>query len=189
MDTIEQANQNNVEVIEFLNQSASEITKIVDVISKIADQTNLLALNAAIEAARVGDQGRGFAVVAEEVRKLAEQSNGAAKEVYNLINGIQQESQRAVESMGLSRVEVLEGAKVVHSVGEKIEQIITAVQRVTSEIQSVAAATEEMTAAIQNVAAATQEQTATIEEVSATAMTLTRMAEEMDVMAKRFNLA
>lgn len=189
MNGIEQVTQHNVEVIESLSQSATEITKIVDLITQIADQTNLLALNAAIEAARAGDQGRGFAVVANEVRKLAEQSTGAAKEIYNLINGIQQESQKAVESMGLSRVQVAEGAQVVHTVGEKIEHIITAVHSVAGEIQSVAAATKEITSAIQNVAAATQEQNAIIEEVSATAMNFTSMAEELEVMAKRFKLA
>lgn len=188
MDSIQRATEANGKIIQGLNQSTAQITKIVDLITQIADQTNLLALNAAIEAARAGEQGRGFAVVAEEVRKLAEQSTNATKEIYTLIATIQQESQQAVDSMLQAQNQVGEGAEVVHNVGETIDQIILAVQNIDGDIQSLAAAAEETTASMQNVAAATEEQTATMEEVSATSQDLAKVAEELDSIARQFKL-
>ena len=82
-----------------LGDRSQEVGQIVDTISGIAGQTNLLALNAAIEAARAGEQGRGFAVVAEEVRKLAEQSQEAAKHIADLISHIQADTEDAVQAM------------------------------------------------------------------------------------------
>jgi methyl-accepting chemotaxis protein len=99
MNTIEQTVSKSAMVVEKLGERSKEIGQIVDTISGIAGQTNLLALNAAIEAARAGEQGKGFAVVAEEVRKLAEQSQEAAKQIADLIGGIQAETETAVSAM------------------------------------------------------------------------------------------
>src|SRR4029077_3609706 len=82
--------------IQDLSLRSEKIGGIVDTITGIAEQTNLLALNAAIEAARAGEQGRGFAVVAEEVRKLAEESQGAAGSIAGLIGQIQSDTLNAV---------------------------------------------------------------------------------------------
>ncbi|ABO50085.1 methyl-accepting chemotaxis sensory transducer [Desulforamulus reducens MI-1] len=188
MDSIQRVTEANGEVIQDLSQSVVQISKIVDLITQIADQTNLLALNAAIEAARAGEQGRGFAVVAEEVRKLAEQSSNATKEIYNLITTIQQESEQAVESMQRAKDQVGEGVEVVHSVGEAIDKIIKSVQEIDQDIQSMAAAAEEISASMQNVAAATEEETATMEEVSANSQGLARIAEELDGIVRGFKL-
>ncbi|GBF33617.1 methyl-accepting chemotaxis protein [Desulfocucumis palustris] len=188
INAIQEAASASGKVVSGLSESAGKITQIVELITSIADQTNLLALNAAIESARAGEHGRGFAVVAEEVRKLAEQSAGAAKEIHTLITSIQRESQKAVESMEQSEAQVETGAQVVKEVGLTIEKIIAAVQGLTGEIQSVAAATEQMNSGVQNVAGAAEEQTATMEEVASTTQSLAALAEELDVLSKRFKL-
>ncbi len=85
--------------VDALAQQATEIGAIVQLIHEIADQTNLLALNAAIEAARAGEAGRGFAVVADEVRKLAERTAKATKDIGGLVSGIRNDSSQAKEAM------------------------------------------------------------------------------------------
>jgi methyl-accepting chemotaxis protein len=117
MAQIENTVNNSAAVVAKLGERSKEIGQIVDTISGIAGQTNLLALNAAIEAARAGEQGRGFAVVAEEVRKLAEQSQEAAKKIAELIGEIQGDTDKAVVAMNDGTREVKTGAEVVNAAG------------------------------------------------------------------------
>jgi methyl-accepting chemotaxis protein len=189
MEEIQGATGYSREVINGLNQSAEKISQIVELITQIADQTNLLALNAAIEAARAGEQGRGFAVVAEEVRKLAEESSGAAKEIYNIISNIQRESGKGVQSMAEAASKVDEGADTVKKMGETFESIIAAVQDLAKEVQMAVSAVEDMSSSVQNVAAASQEQTATMEEVSSTSNNLASLATDLESIAGKFKLA
>lgn len=189
MTVIENSASANVEIIQGLSKAAGQISSIVDLINRVAEQTNLLALNAAIEAARAGEHGRGFAVVAEEVRKLADQSTGATKEIYTLIKAVQQEAQRAAASMEQSAAEVQVGTKVMQEVEESFSQIITSVQGLVGEIQTIAASAQEITLAVQNVAAAAEQQTATMEEVSGVSQNLAELAVELESLAGKFKLS
>ncbi|MCL6610149.1 MAG: methyl-accepting chemotaxis protein [Peptococcaceae bacterium] len=188
MQTIAGAASEVAATLDELNAKSQEINQIVDLINGIAEQTNLLALNAAIEAARAGDQGRGFAVVAEEVRKLAEKSAAATKEITGLILEIQAESRRAVDNMARGGREVEEGTRAVQEAGKSFNEIINAVGGLSAQIREVASATVQMTSGVQNIAASTQEQTSAMEEVSASAESLSRLADELNALVGRFRV-
>ncbi len=132
--------------IQELGKSSDQIGEIVAVIEEIADQTNLLALNAAIEAARAGEQGRGFAVVADEVRKLAERTSKATKEIANRIQTIQSETGSVVEAMNRGTQQVEEGVKSTEKTGESLQQIIRMNDHVRDMINQIAATTAEQSA-------------------------------------------
>lgn len=193
--------------VDRLATSSREISEINAVISGIADQTNLLALNAAIEAARAGEQGRGFAVVAEEVRKLAEQSQAAAKQIAERITQNQDHIQDAVTAIKLSGEDIQTGIEVVNTAGrafEDIDQLMnkvsTQVAEITTSIQQMAqgshgivqasrkldAITRENMSTAQNVSAATEEQTASIEQIAASSENLSAMAESLQVSLSKF---
>jgi len=133
--------------VEVLGSNSEQIGEIIQVINDIADQTNLLALNAAIEAARAGEQGRGFAVVADEVRKLAERTTKATKEIEGMINAIQNDTGEAVRSIELGNKEVEKGRELALSAGESLEQIIEGSVSVVDVVGQVAAASEQQSSA------------------------------------------
>ncbi|MBG0790497.1 MAG: chemotaxis protein [Desulfovibrionaceae bacterium] len=140
-----------------LGQQADGISRVLDVITDIADQTNLLALNAAIEAARAGEAGRGFAVVADEVRKLAEKTMSATKEVDDAISQIQQGAYRNIASMDGAVTAVEEATDLANQSGEALQQIVELVVDASDQVQSIAAAAEEQSAASEEINRAVDE--------------------------------
>ena len=131
------------ETVKGLGKSSEQIGEIVQLIEEIADQTNLLALNAAIEAARAGEHGRGFAVVADEVRKLAERTTKATKEISNMIKKIQAEIVGAVNSIQEGTEEVESGKLLANDAGESLTKIIDGTNDVVEIVSMVAKASEE----------------------------------------------
>ena len=209
MNIIEKTVTKSAEVVAKLGERSKEIGHIVEVISGIAGQTNLLALNAAIEAARAGEQGRGFAVVAEEVRKLAEQSQEAAKQIADLIGEIRLDTDQAVAAMHEGTQEVRTGAEVVTHAGQAFQDIFGAVnavsrqigeisgsiqelaggsQQIVKAVQDIDAVSKETSSQTQTVSAATQEQSATMQEIAASSQALAKMAEELITAVNKFRL-
>lgn len=130
--------------IQALGERSQKIGEIIQVIDEIAEQTNLLALNAAIEAARAGEHGKGFAVVADEVRKLAERSGNATKEIYNLITAIQKEVDEAVEEIGEGTKIVQTGTELSAEAESALANINENIALTNDNIQSISAGANEM---------------------------------------------
>ncbi|NDY58160.1 HAMP domain-containing protein [Desulfovibrio sulfodismutans] len=134
-----------------LGKQAESIGQILNVISDIADQTNLLALNAAIEAARAGEAGRGFAVVADEVRKLAEKTQSATKEVGDAIRGIQNGARTNIANVEQAVQKIDAATTLAGKSGEALAEIVTLVDLTTDQVRSIASASEEQSAASEEI--------------------------------------
>ena len=143
MEKIAETVRNTSEIIAKLGQSSHEIGNILKVINDIAEQTNLLALNAAIEAARAGEQGRGFAVVANEVKKLAESTGNATKEIAGMIVKIQQDAEKSVTSMNLGKKEVEAGVKLAEEAKSALDKIVNTSEKAVETVQMIMKAAEE----------------------------------------------
>ena len=139
------------ESLASLGRQSEEIGKVMNVIDDIADQTNLLALNAAIEAARAGEAGRGFAVVADEVRKLAEKTMSATKEVEKTVTSIQESTNSNIEHMESSSRAVQKATELADSSGKALEEIVNLAQQAADQVRSIATASEEQSSASEEV--------------------------------------
>jgi len=154
MARIKKAVDTGTMVVTNLGAKGTQIGAIVQTIDDIADQTNLLALNAAIEAARAGEQGKGFAVVADEVRKLAERSRAATKEIAALIAEVQKGTAEAVSAMKVGAKEVEMGSELAQRSGAALDEIAGAVAASNAAVARITAAVEAMDAASSNVVSA-----------------------------------
>jgi len=182
-------------VVQELGKGSEQIGEIVQVIDDIADQTNLLALNAAIEAARAGEQGRGFAVVADEVRKLAERTTKATKEIAVMIKRIQNDTKEAVVSMNEGTKEVEVGKELAEKAGSSLRQIINASDRVVGIITQVAAASEEQSSAaeqisknIESISNVTHESAVGTQQIARAAEDLNRLTDNLQHLVSQFKV-
>jgi methyl-accepting chemotaxis protein len=184
------------ETVKALGKSSDQIGEIIGVIDDIADQTNLLALNAAIEAARAGEQGRGFAVVADEVRKLAERTTKATKEIASMIKAIQNDTIGAVTSMNEGTKQVDEGIKLAERAGLSLKEIVDASQTVTEMIEQIAAASElhvNRSEAIEGnfkmISRCTQETADSVARIAETASNLNGLSEQLQTITRKFKIS
>ncbi len=195
MENIVRLTDNTGRVVGSLTSKTEQIGKITQVIDDIADQTNLLALNAAIEAARAGEQGRGFAVVADEVRKLAERTTKATKEIAETIEAIQAEAIEANRSMEDAGSAVQEGMQLAQEVGSALQEILDGSRAVVDVVSQVAAASEEqhttsqsISENIDTISSATQQSAAGTSEIAKTAEDLSRLTENLQQVIGQFVL-
>ncbi|MEG6520894.1 methyl-accepting chemotaxis protein [Desulfotomaculum sp. 1211_IL3151] len=174
--------------MDFLGEVSIKIGSITDTITRIADQTNLLALNAAIEAARAGEHGRGFAVVAEEVRKLAEQSSTAAKEIGNLIKDSTNTVDESVNNTSRTMKAISDGVSLAEQAGVSITNIITVMnknvsmtEKISTDIKHASMGTSQLSATSEQIASTTEQMVSAVQELASIAQNLQVSVEKFRV--------
>ncbi|OPZ90144.1 MAG: Methyl-accepting chemotaxis protein McpB [Firmicutes bacterium ADurb.Bin419] len=208
MKLIESTTQDSRNIIYNLREKSSRIGNIIEVITGIASQTNLLALNAAIESARAGAAGKGFAVVSEEVRKLAEQSQKASKDIANMIKEILEDTERAVMTIDQSSLLVEKSNQVITEAGDAFEMVTVANREVSDKIQAVSDLTQNVSnngekivelvqnvkdmnnkslAQVKNIVASTEEQLHAMEKVTSAVHKITDISHVLSEISSSEN--
>ena len=187
LQNIGKTTEKTMEIIQNLGKRSEEIGSIVEVIDEIADQTNLLALNAAIEAARAGDAGRGFAVVAEEIRKLAERSMEATKEIGGVIKKVQQETVTAIKATEETYREGKDGITLAENSRDAFSSIITSMKESSDVIQGIAKSAGELNTAIEQVMKYVVDMNTSSDEVAAAAQAQAKGAGSVRQSIDRMN--
>ncbi|GLK92141.1 methyl-accepting chemotaxis protein [Pseudomonas turukhanskensis] len=183
------------EHVEQLATKVRDISKVLDVIRSIAEQTNLLALNAAIEAARAGDAGRGFAVVADEVRALAHRTQQSTQEIEQMISGIQQGTDQAMNAMQSSTHRANSTLELARAAGAALAEITEAISHISERNLVIASASEEQAQVARevdrnlvNIRDLAQQTSAGAHETSAASQDLSRLAVDLNTLVNRFTL-
>lgn len=195
MKKISDSTEKTGAIISSLAKKTDQIGEIASVIDEIADQTNLLALNAAIEAARAGEQGRGFAVVADEVRKLAERTTKATKEIADTIKSIQKEANDADKAMAEASGTVVEGNTITLELEAVLQEIFQSSNNLTGMIEQLAVAGEEQSSTaeeisknIESINLVTEENSKSIEQIARAAEDLNWLTTNLNEIVNTFSL-
>ncbi len=177
------------EAMAGLGEKAGNIGKVMNVINEVADQTNLLALNAAIEAARAGEAGRGFAVVADEVRKLAEKTMGATKEVEDAVLAIQEETRRNVETVDEAARMTIDGAERASRAGDAMREILNGMKSTADHLKVISRSAAEQSEsssrtneALDEILHVAEKNAASVESFTASLLSFKSGMEEMDMI-------
>ncbi|MCB0747755.1 MAG: cache domain-containing protein [Ignavibacteriae bacterium] len=195
MNAIAEVVESAAKTVNALGKGSDQIGEIIQVIDEIAEQTNLLALNAAIEAARAGEQGRGFAVVADEVRKLAERTSSATKEIAMMIKQIQRDTSEAVQSMNSGTEQVTKGKILADKAGKSLDQIIKQTVEVVEVINQVAIASDEQSTAasvisqnLEGISTATEEASMNIQQIAVSSEHLNKQTQNLAELVSEFKI-